>query len=50
MLILTCIEHTSAMSPELIKLRIMTISIKTKVLVKFEISEMMCVEFRAKKL
>ena len=28
MLILTCTEHTSTMSPELLKLRIMTISIK----------------------
>ena len=35
MLFLTCTEHTSTMSPELMKLRIMTISIKTKVLVKF---------------
>ena len=34
MLFLTCTEHTSTMSPELIKLRIMTISIKTKVLIK----------------
>ena len=50
MLILTCIEHTSAMLPELMKLRIMTISIKTKVLVKFGISVMMCVELRVKKL
>ena len=50
MLILTCTEHTSTMSPELMKLRIMTISIKTKVLVKFGTSEMMCVELRAKKL
>ena len=32
------------------KLRIMTISIKTKVLNKFGTSEMMCVELRAKKL
>ena len=32
---LTCTEHTSTMSPELVKLRIMTISIKTKVLIKF---------------
>ena len=50
MLILTCIEHTSTMLPELMKLRIMTISIKTKVLVKFGISVMMCVELRAKNL
>ena len=28
MLFLTCTEHTSPMSPELMKLRIMTISIK----------------------
>ena len=39
MLILTCIEHTSTMSPELMKLRIMTISVKTKVLIKFGTSE-----------
>ena len=32
MLFLTCTEHTSTMSPELMKLRIMTISIKTMVL------------------
>ena len=50
MLILTCTEHTSTMLPELMKLRIMTISIKTKVLVKFGISVMMCVELRAKNL
>ena len=31
------------------KLRIMTISIKTKVLNKFGTSEMMCVELRGKK-
>ena len=46
----TCTEHTSTMSPELMKLRIMIISNKTKVLVKFGTSEMMCVELRAKKL
>ena len=50
MLIFTCTEYTSTMSPELMKLRIMTISIKTKVLIKFGASEMMCVELRAKKL
>ena len=50
MLFLACTEHTSTMSPELMKLRIMIISIKTKVLVKFGTSEMMCVELRAKKL
>ena len=50
MLILTCIEHNSTMSPELMKLRIMTISIKTMVLIKFGASELICVELRAKKL
>ena len=50
MLFLTCTEHTSTMSPELMKLGIMTISIKTMVLIKFGTSEMMCVEFKAKKL
>ena len=32
------------------KLKIMTISIKTKVLIEFGASEMMCVELRAKNL
>ena len=50
MLFLAYTEHTSTMSPELMKLRIMTISIKTMVLIKFGTSEMMCVELRAKKL
>ena len=50
MLIFICTEHTSTMSPELLKLRIMTISIKAKVLIKFGASELMCVELRAKKL
>ncbi len=35
---------------QLMKLRNMTISIKTKVLIKYGTSEMMCVELRAKKL
>ena len=35
MLFITNIEHTSIMSAELMKLRIMTVSIKTKVLIKF---------------
>ena len=48
MVFLTCTEHTSTMSPELMKLGIMTISIKTMVLIKFGTSEMMCVEFKAK--
>ena len=48
MLFLTCTEHTSTMSPELMKLRIMTINIniKTKILNKFGTSKMMCVEVR----
>ena len=50
MLFLTCTEHISTMSPELMKLGIMTINIKTKVLVKFGTFEMMCVELRTKKL
>ena len=50
MLFLTCTEHTSTMSPELLKLRIMTISIIAKVLIKFGASELICVELRAKKL
>ena len=50
MLFLTCTEHASTMLPELMKLRIMTISIKTKVLIKFGASELICVELRAKKL
>ena len=50
MLFLTCTEHTSTMSPELMKLRIVTICIKIMVLIKFGTSEMMCVELRAKKL
>ena len=49
MLFLTCTEHTSTMSPELVKLRIMTICIKLKVLLKVGASEMICVELRAKK-
>ena len=35
-----CMQHTSTLSP--VKLRIMTISIKEKVLIKYGISEMMC--------
>ena len=37
MLFLACTKHTLTMSPELMKLRI-----KTKVLIKFGASEMMC--------
>ena len=48
-LILTCEEHTSTMSPST-KLRTMIISVLPKIVVKFEASEMMCVELRAKKL
>ena len=50
MLFISNIEHTSIMSPELMKLRIMIVSIKTKVLIKFGTSEIMCVDLRAKKL
>ena len=51
MLFLTCTEHTSTMSPELMKLRIIIIiSNKTRILVKFGTSEMMCVELRTKNL
>ena len=35
---------------QLMKLRIMTISIMLKVLIKFRASEIVCVELRAKKL
>ena len=37
MLFLMCTEQTSTMTPELIKLRIMTISIRTKVLINLEL-------------
>ena len=50
MLFLTRTKHTSTMSPELMKLRIVIISNKTNILVKFGTSKMMCVELRAKKL
>ena len=50
MLFLTCTEHTSTISHGLMKLRIMTISNKTKVLSKFGTSKMMFVELMAKKL
>ena len=48
MLFLAYTEHTSTMSPELMKLRVMTISTKTKVPIIFGTSAM-CVELRAKK-
>ena len=51
MLCLTYIKkNTFQPCCQLMKLRIMTISIKTKVLNKFGTSEMMYVELRAKKL
>ena len=50
MLFLTCTEHTSTMSPELVKLRIMTLCTKLKVLLKVGASEMICVELRAKNI
>ena len=52
MLFITNTEHTSIMSPELMKLMIIILSIKTKVLIKFGTSEMMymCVDLRTNKL
>ena len=44
------VENTPQPCRQFTKLRTMIISIKTKVVVKFEASEMMCVELRAKKL
>ena len=46
MLFLTCTEHTSITSP----VNERTISIKTNILIKFGVSEMKCIELRAKKL
>ena len=43
-------ENTPQPCCQSTKLRIMIIIIKTKIVVKFEASEMMCVELRAKKL
>ena len=43
-------QNTLKPRRQLMKLRIMTISIKTKVVIKFGTSEMMCAELRAKKL
>ncbi len=42
----TCTEHTSITSP----VNERTISIKTNILIKFGVSEMKCIELRAKKL
>ena len=47
---LTCIKSTLQPCRQLMKFRIMTVSIKLKVLIKFGDSEMICVELRAKKL
>ena len=44
------VQNTPQPCRQSTKLRNMTISIKTKVLIKFEASEMMCVELRGKKL
>ena len=44
------VRNTSQPCRQSTKLRRMISSIKTKVVVKFEASEMMCVELRAKKL
>ena len=43
-------QNTLQPCHQLMKLRIMTISIETKVLIKFGASEMICVELRGKKL
>ena len=49
---MSCSHAQNTLQPrhQSMKLRIMTISIKTKVLNKFGTSEMKCVELRAKKL
>ena len=44
------VQNTPQLCRQSTKLRNMTIRIKTKVLIKFEASEMMCVELRGKKL
>ena len=44
------VENTPQPCRQSTKLRTMIIIIKTKIVVKFEASEMMCVELRAKKL
>ena len=51
MLFLACTEHISTTLPvNETQDYVMTISIKTKVLIKFGTSEMMCEELNAKKL
>ena len=49
-LILTCELNTPQPCRQSTKLRTMIISVLPKIVVKFEASEMMCVELRAKKL
>ena len=44
------VENTPQPCRQSTKLRTMIINIKTKIVVKFEASEMMCVELRAQKL
>ena len=44
------VENTPQPCRQSTKLRTMIINIKIKMVVKFEASEMMCVELRAKKL
>ena len=44
------VQNTPQPHRQSMKLKIMISSIKTKVVVKFEVSEMMCVGLRAKKL
>ena len=44
------VENTPQPCSQSTKLRITIVNIKTKMVVRFEASEMMCVELRAKKL
>ena len=44
------VENTPQPCHQSMKLRIMISSVQTKVVVKFEASELMCTELRAKKL
>ena len=46
----TLAQNTLQPCHQLVKLRIMTICIELKVLIKFGTSEMMCIELRAKRL
>ena len=46
----SCVQNTPQPHRQSMKLNNMIISIKTKVVFKFEASQMMCVELRARKL